>query len=279
MKIPDSSSHLSKNKNFREFRDWRIEKERDFLSQSTGIEASNIFFLKQAHGNKLCYIPQDFKERDRASKERGTPFSSYYAEGDALYTEARGCLLVIRTADCLPFFVLMKNKEKKLFGLIHAGWRGLEKQIICISLYRMLKYFLASVEKLDSFQLHCFCGPCAGPQSYAIGPELAPLFSRDALLEKTSQKPLKKRLETGVLDRICKKTDSGNYFLDLPLLAKFQMECALEEYALLKNIPVEDLRACLSYSNEMEACTIKQNNKLFSHRCEDKGRNLNLIKT
>ena len=112
-------------------------REREILSQYTNTEPHNIFSLKQRHGNKLCYI-----RKKKALKTDQSSSQAYYAEGDALCTQERELLLVIRTADCLPFFVIMESRHKSLFGLIHAGWRGLQQQIIYAALGQMLESFL-----------------------------------------------------------------------------------------------------------------------------------------
>ena len=86
----------------------------------------------------------------------------------------------------------MENKDKSLFGLIHAGWRGMEKQLIYLSLGKMLEHFLSSLESLETFQIHCFCGPCAGAQRYIVGPELVPYFHPEALARRASQRKMER---------------------------------------------------------------------------------------
>ena len=46
---------------------------------------------------------------------------------DALLTDVPGIALFIRTADCLPVF--LADPLRKIVGLIHAGWRGLNAQL------------------------------------------------------------------------------------------------------------------------------------------------------
>ena len=57
------------------------------------------------------------------------------------------------------------------------------------------------------------------------------------------------------------------------------MERALEDYASLRGIERERLRDCLFYHKDLEACTIGENEKLFSHRCNDKGAKSQSYKT
>jgi YfiH family protein len=46
---------------------------------------------------------------------------------DGLATRLPGLALVIRTADCLPIFIW--DPLQGVAGLVHAGWRGLAKQL------------------------------------------------------------------------------------------------------------------------------------------------------
>lgn len=53
-------------------------------------------------------------------------------EADAHWTTEKNVALVIRTADCIP--ALLYDDKKDLVLAVHAGWRGLENQIILKSL-------------------------------------------------------------------------------------------------------------------------------------------------
>lgn len=56
-------------------------------------------------------------------------------EGDAHWTRAKRLALCVRTADCLP--ILIHDPETGSVAAIHAGWRGIENEIIrktCVQL-------------------------------------------------------------------------------------------------------------------------------------------------
>lgn len=300
--LPDSRTHpVNHKEGGAQFSGCLVYKqEKEFLSRCTGIEPSNIFFLKQRHGNNICYVQKEGENRGQGKQERLEQF--YYAVGDALYTQERGIVLVVRTADCLPFFVIMESRHKSLFGLIHAGWRGLKQKIVYASLGQMLERFLGSQKKNDSEELgtlhiHCFCGPCAGASRYAVSLEVAQLFSYESLRKDYPQEMIETILSIPApktREGTCEKEDkrrkreepflaykkiaSERYLLDLLFLAKLQMKLALKGYAQLKDLKFESLLRRLRYHETLEGCTLGQNEELFSHRCGDKGRNLNLIK-
>ena len=66
-------------------------------------------FLKQVHGRRVV---------EANSQEA--------VEADAHFTNKKNIALVVQTADCLP--ILIASKDQVL--AIHAGWRGIEQNII-----------------------------------------------------------------------------------------------------------------------------------------------------
>jgi hypothetical protein len=48
------------------------------------------------------------------------------AQADAAFTTRPGCMLAVRTADCVP--VVLVGQEA--IGVVHAGWRGLAEGVI-----------------------------------------------------------------------------------------------------------------------------------------------------
>ncbi|MFA6476636.1 MAG: peptidoglycan editing factor PgeF [Candidatus Paceibacterota bacterium] len=58
---------------------------------------------------------------------------------DGLITNVPGIILTITSADCLPIFFFDKNKE--VIGLAHAGWRGVESNIVSKVIEKMRSKF------------------------------------------------------------------------------------------------------------------------------------------
>ena len=73
----------------------------------------NIYctYLKQLHSSKIVFT-------DREGMHTG----------DGLITQKKKLILIIKTADCLPLFII--DNKKKQIGLIHIGWRGAKKGIL-----------------------------------------------------------------------------------------------------------------------------------------------------
>jgi YfiH family protein len=91
--------------------------------------------------------------------------------GDALMTDVPGLLLVIRTADCLPVFLV--DAENRAVAAVHCGWRGTEKRILEKAARAMGRaYGLKPTELLAAL------GPCIGSACYEVGPEIRDGFLR-----------------------------------------------------------------------------------------------------
>jgi len=84
-------------------------------------------------------------------------------EADGLICLCGKCILAIRTADCLPIAIIGKDGH----ALIHAGWRGLENNILKNS----------EIEKINP--THFFIGPHISCKSYEVSEEFLEYFDRD----------------------------------------------------------------------------------------------------
>ena len=80
-------------------------------------------------------------------------------EGDALVTDARGLLLAIRTADCIP--VLLLGADSQQIAAAHAGWRGLAAGILP-----------ATVQAMHAPPALAVVGPCISVDHYEVGEEV-----------------------------------------------------------------------------------------------------------
>ncbi len=68
-------------------------------------------YLRQMHSS----IVHDIKQQGRYN-------------GDGLITDRKKLILVIKTADCLPLFIIDKKNLK--VGIFHIGWQGAKKGIL-----------------------------------------------------------------------------------------------------------------------------------------------------
>ncbi len=96
-------------------------------------------------------------------------FSSCYPATDGLVSKLSRAALTVLTADCLPVFVIETPvAENSRFALIHAGWRGLEKNIVGKAID---KYFRGR-------NLQVVVGAHVQQDSYPVNDKIINRFSR-----------------------------------------------------------------------------------------------------
>jgi YfiH family protein len=95
-------------------------------------------------------------------------------EGDALMTDVPGLLLVIRTADCLPVFLV--DPKRRAAAAVHCGWRGTEKRILEKAVRAMRGAYGS-----EPGDMLAALGPCIGASCYEVGPEVREGFLRAGL--------------------------------------------------------------------------------------------------
>lgn len=93
-------------------------------------------------------------------------------EADSQWTTDPNCALVISTADCLPIVVA----HAKFALAIHAGWRGVQSEIIIKSIKAICSTL--SLTDNDISQADAFIGPHIQHQSFEVDLGLAEEFQR-----------------------------------------------------------------------------------------------------
>ena len=64
---------------------------------------------------------------------------NYARRVDGLVTNKKGLYLFLLVADCLP--IILYDPVKEVIGLVHAGWKGVDKEIVKKAIVKMSKYF------------------------------------------------------------------------------------------------------------------------------------------
>lgn len=145
-----------------------------FLALKNNIETATkkslntLFFLKQTHSATVFTL----KYTDHLTK----PLDLFQHEGDAIITQEKNIGIGIVTADCFP--IVLQDQKNQAIGIIHAGWRGLQKKIITITIQKMQKTF-----KTNPLQLQVYCGPAALVCCYEVQVDFLSYFPED-LIEK-----------------------------------------------------------------------------------------------
>jgi YfiH family protein len=93
-----------------------------------------------------------------------------YFKGDALISSARGLLLAVQTADCIP--ILIVDPRHRAVAAVHAGWRGTLARIAAKAVGRMQMEFASRPADLLAA-----LGPGIHQCCYEVGPEVVKEFA------------------------------------------------------------------------------------------------------
>ena len=88
-----------------------------------------------------------------------------------MVTTSPGIALGILTADCAP--VIFVDRDSRVIGAVHAGWRGARAGIIENTLDLMVDAG-ATASRIDAS-----IGPCIGPRSYEVSNDFRAAFLSD----------------------------------------------------------------------------------------------------
>ena len=91
-------------------------------------------------------------------------------KADTVTTSARGLLLGVQTADCVP--ILLADTRQHAIAAIHAGWRGTLARIVVKTLGRMRMEFGTRPRDVVAA-----LGPAIGRCCYEVGPEVAQAYA------------------------------------------------------------------------------------------------------
>ena len=84
---------------------------------------------------------------------------------DALLATGPREVVAVRTADCVP--VLLADPRSGLVAAIHAGWRGLELDVVGATIRRVVDRGIRTDDLIAAI------GPAIGPNAFEIGPDVA----------------------------------------------------------------------------------------------------------
>lgn len=113
----------------------------------------------QTHSNNVCIVTKENIDQK-------------FENCDGLITNLRNVELSIKTADCVP--ITLKDEIKKVIGVVHAGWRGTEKEIIKNAVNLMISNFNS-----DPKDIKVEIGPAIDKDNYLVRDGVYDLFSND----------------------------------------------------------------------------------------------------
>src|SRR3989338_7820638 len=147
-----------------------VDKNRETLCKSLELDYKNLVVLPIAHTDKVLVLEKETPE---------------IIQSDAVITHLTNVPLLITAADCVP--ILLYCHEKKIFGLVHAGWRGTAASIVEKAVIAMQENYLARPS-----QIIAAIGPAIGQKHYEVGDDVAKALAEacesDEILDKSGLK-------------------------------------------------------------------------------------------
>jgi polyphenol oxidase len=130
------------------------------LAMAFAIPLDNFLTLNQIHGDDIFVIKPygDYLPTDKALNY------------DAIVTTRENLAICIKTADCVPVFIV--DRAKKIIAAVHAGWRGTALEITA----KVVHLFL---DKYGSYprDILAAIGPSIGLCCFEVNEEAADSFS------------------------------------------------------------------------------------------------------
>ncbi|HYN86647.1 MAG TPA: peptidoglycan editing factor PgeF [Pyrinomonadaceae bacterium] len=140
------------------------ENRRRFLAAVGGADLWTLAACWQVHGADVRAVGSAEDARSREESEQ--------VRCDALVTQARGVLVGVKTADCVP--VLLGDARTGACAAVHAGWRGTLARMVARTLGRMEEeYGTRAGDVLAAV------GPAALGCCYEVGPEVVEAFEAE----------------------------------------------------------------------------------------------------
>lgn len=186
---------------------------------------NQLHWLNQVHGNTVINVDQQ-------------PLTMQAYDADAMVSQHAQSGLAIMTADCVP--IVLYQPLSGQIAAIHAGWQGLANGVIA----ETVKTF-SNRSNHSSYGILAWLGACISQSSYEVGTDVI-----DKLMSGcASRQGLSESESTRLKAAICKRVDkahnnagqsvgpSDKYWLDLPKLARLQLEAQGIDLANDNNIP------------------------------------------
>lgn len=117
----------------------------------------NSVICQQTHSSNVCVVTND-------------DIGMIIPDCDGLVTNQNNLKLSIKTADCLP--ITLEDKVKKVVGVVHAGWRGTQKEIIKNAIKLMISKFESAPKDIK-----IKIGPAINKDNFIVRNDVKSMFN------------------------------------------------------------------------------------------------------
>ena len=148
-----------------------VEKNRESLCKALELNFKKLIVVPISHTDNV----QILEDENQKLKEC-----------DAVITHLSNIPILITAADCVP--ILLYSPEKKILGVVHAGWRGTVGKIAEKAVISMQENYMVRPS-----QIVAVIGPAIGRKRYEVGQDVADLLVQatesNEILDTSGPKP------------------------------------------------------------------------------------------
>jgi len=127
----------------------KLSEKKDGPMSSSGFlvgkfDNKEIFYNRKIYFNKIGIGPElvvttGSLHNNNISTVKDSHTGKILKNVDGLLTNQSGLFLSLTVADCLPLYLF--DPKNQIVGLLHCGWRGIEKNIVEEGIKKMIKDF------------------------------------------------------------------------------------------------------------------------------------------
>lgn len=114
-----------------------VDRNRAILLNSLGLQHYNLVFMQQTHSSGVAIINDN------------TSTVPSIVHADAMLSDCHNVALLTMVADCNP--IVLYDPAQDVFGVVHAGRKGIEKAILNVTLQKMRAYFNSKIADVIGF--------------------------------------------------------------------------------------------------------------------------------
>lgn len=131
----------------------------------SAVGAKKLFVPREIHESEICEIDSSFLSLSEIDiREKLLKY-------DALITNVKEICIGVSTADCVP--LLLFDKKNNAAAAVHAGWRGVVKEIATKTIRKMSELY-GSVPA----NIYAATGPAIGADVFEVGDEVIAEFEK-----------------------------------------------------------------------------------------------------
>ena len=140
------------------------EASRQSFAKAVGFNSKRLIIPQQTHSNNIIFC----------ESERKIP------NCDGAFSDSSKNVCSIQVADCMPIY--FAHKSEIVFGLIHAGWRGLVNGILSKSA------FILTEKKYNLMEFEILIGPSIQSCCFEVRNDVVDQFDRQFIIPKSDEK-------------------------------------------------------------------------------------------